>query len=136
MNEQLQGSADLVRRRSNAVEAFYATGHRLLSKNRFADAACVYRTMLTCAPHDERGWLGLGVCHEGLAQPEIALQLYTTGGALSRGGGRCDLARSRLFRALGEVEQAGEAMERARRRALSTDDCELLALVRVEEGLS
>ena len=136
MSEQLQGSADAIRRRSNAVEAFYATGHRLLSNDRFADAACVYRTMVTCAPHDERSWLGLGACHEALGQLELALQLYTTGRVLSRGGGRCELARSRLFRAFGDVEQAEEATQRARRCALSTDDDELLAIVRVEEGLS
>jgi tetratricopeptide (TPR) repeat protein len=136
MNDHLEGSADPIRRRPNAAEALYATGHRLLSSNRFADAACVYRVMLTCAPQDERGWLALGACHEGLRQHDLALQLYATGRALSRGGGRCDLARARLFRALGRVEQAGEAMRRAHRRAMTTDDQELLALLHAEEGLS
>src|SRR5689334_25110688 len=104
--EHLQGSADPMRRQANAVEALYATGHRLLSSDRFADAACVYRAMLTFAPQDERGWLALGACHEGLGQAELALQLYAAGRALSRGGGRCDLARARLFRSMGHHEQA------------------------------
>jgi tetratricopeptide (TPR) repeat protein len=134
--ELLQGSADPIRRRINAAEALYAAGHRLLSSDRFADAACVYRAMLTFAPQDERGWLALGACHEGLGQSELALQLYAAGRALSRGGGRCDLARSRLFRAMGHFEQAEDAIHRALRRARATDDRELLALVREEERLS
>ncbi|HMI88322.1 MAG TPA: hypothetical protein VK550_29770 [Polyangiaceae bacterium] len=136
MNDHLQGSADPVRRQSNAVEALNATGHRLLSRDRFADAACVYRAMLSFAPQDERGWLALGACHEGLGQRELAIQLYAAGRALSRGGGRCDLARARLLRALGHLEQAEEAVCRARRRALATDDHELLALLRAEEAVS
>jgi hypothetical protein len=136
MNDNIYGGADPLRRRSNAAEALYATGHRLLSHDRFADAACIYRTMLACAPQDERGWLALGACHEGLGQPDLALQLYAAGRALSRRGGRCDLARARLFRARGHVEQADEAMLRARHRAMATEDHELLALLRAEGGLS
>ena len=134
--EHLQWGDDPIHRRSNAAEALYATGHRLLSSDRYADAACVYRAMLTFAPQDERGWLALGACHEGLGQTELALQLYAAGRALSRGGGRCDLARSRLFRAMGHLNQAEGAMQRARRRAMATDDHELLALLQAEEGLS
>jgi tetratricopeptide (TPR) repeat protein len=133
MNEYLEGRADLLRRQSNAVEALYATGHRFLSHERFADAACVYRAMLTFAPQDERGWLALGACHQGLGQIDVALQLYATGRALSRGGGRCDLAQARLFRALGQGEKAAEALHRARCRAATADDHELLALLRAEE---
>ena len=96
--EPMHERDDLIRRRSNAAEALYATGHRLLSSDRYADAASVYRAMLTFAPQDERGWLALGACHEGLGQSELALQLYAAGRALSRGGGRCDLARARVFR--------------------------------------
>jgi tetratricopeptide (TPR) repeat protein len=118
------------------VEALYATGHRLLSRDRFADAACVYRVMLTYVPQDERGWLALGACHEGLGQIDLALQLYAAGRALARGGGRCDLARSRLFRVLGKIEEAEAAMLRARRRAVTTDDHELLALLNEEKVLS
>jgi Flp pilus assembly protein TadD len=136
MNENIQGGADPIRRRSSAVEAMYAIGHRLLAHGRFAEAACVYRTMSACAPRDERGWLALGACHEGLGQPDVALQLYAAGRALSGRGGRCDLARARLFRARGDVEQADEAMLRARHRAMETEDDELLALFRAEGALS
>ena len=135
MNAQPEGRSDSVLRTS-AVEALYATGHQLFSRARFADAACVYRAMLTFAPQDERGWLALGACHEGLGQIELALQLYAAGRALSRGGGRCDLARARLFRALGKIEDAEEAWRRARRRAATIGDRELLALLDAERVLS
>ncbi len=136
MSRHLESGAAFDRRRSNAVETLYATGYRLLSRDRFADAASLYRVMLTCAPHDERGWLALGACHEGLGQQGLALQLYAAGRALARGGGRCDLARARLFRAMGHMEQAEEAMVRARRRAVATEDHELLTLLRTEEACS
>ena len=132
MSTHIDGSADRNRRKSNAIEALYATGHQLLSRERFFDAACVYRAMLTFAPRDERGWLALGACHEGLGQPELALQLYAAGRALSREGARCDVARSRLFRAMGKPEHAQEAMSRARRRAEATDYQELLTLIGAE----
>jgi Flp pilus assembly protein TadD len=121
------------RRAHNAIEAMYATGCELLSREGFSSAACVFRAMLTCAPHDERGWIALGACHEGLGQHDIALQLYAAGQVLSRGGARCDLARARLLRATGQLEQAEEAMTRARRRAEAIDDSELLTLIRTEE---
>ena len=128
-----ESSADPHHRARNAIEAIYATGHELLSRNRFSSAACVFRAMLTCAPHDERGFIALGACHEGLGQHDVALQLYAAGRALSRGGARCDLARARVLRATGQLEQAEEAMNRARRRAETIGDPELLTLVRAEE---
>jgi hypothetical protein len=128
-----QPSADPHRRAHSAIEAIYATGYELLSRDRFSTAACVFRAMLTCAPHDERGFIALGACHEGMGQHHIALQLYAAGRALSRGGARCDLARARLLRATGQLEQAEEAMNRARRRAETIGDPELLTLVSAEE---
>jgi len=134
MNAFDERNAGASRRATNAIEAMYATGHGLLAQEQFSSAACVFRAMLTFAPHDERGWIALGACHEALEQHFVALQLYAAGRTLSRGGARCDLARSRLFRAMGNLEQAEEAMIRARRRAESTGDHELLRLVSAAEG--
>jgi Flp pilus assembly protein TadD len=133
MNAFHESSAAPHRRAHGAIEAMYATGHELLSRERFSSAACVFRAMLTCAPQDERGWIALGACHEGLGQHRVALELYGAGRVLSRGGARCDLARARLLRATGQLEQAEEAMIRARRRAEAAGDHELLTLVGAEE---
>jgi tetratricopeptide (TPR) repeat protein len=136
MNPRITESNDWRRRKLGAIEALYSTGHALLARAQFSEAACVYRAMLTFAPQDERGWLALGACHEGLGQRELALELYAAGRALSRGGGRCDVAQARVFRALGKPDQADEALCRARRRAEATDDHELLALISAEGRLS
>ncbi|NVL83730.1 tetratricopeptide repeat protein, partial [Escherichia coli] len=61
-----------------SVEALYATGHWLLTAERFADAAIVFRMMAVAAPSDERAWLALGSCHEGIGQVAIAASLYET----------------------------------------------------------
>jgi tetratricopeptide (TPR) repeat protein len=123
-------------RKLNAVEGLYATTHALLSRRQFGEAAAVCRAMLACAPHDERGWLALGACHEGLTQYDLALQLYAVGRAMSGGGARCELARARLFRALGKAEEADDAMARACSLAEAADDDELLALLHRETRLS
>jgi len=111
----------------SAVEALYATGYWLHSRERHSDAACVFRAMVCVAPKDERGWLGLGLCHEALEQLEVALEIYGTGSAFARAV-RCEVARSRVFRAMGDHAGAREALERASEQA-SLGDEDLAALV-------
>jgi tetratricopeptide (TPR) repeat protein len=118
---------------SSAIEALYAAGHALLAQQRFADASCIYRAMLACAPSDERGWLALGTCHEKIRQYDIALQLYGVGHAMAGAGVRCQLARARLFRKLGKRDEAEESLARARLRAQESADQELVNLVANEE---
>jgi tetratricopeptide (TPR) repeat protein len=110
-----------------AVEALYATAHWLHSQDRARDAACVFRAMVCVAPTDERGWLGLGASHEALEQPEVALEMYATGAAVARAA-RCEVARSRLFRSMGQRRDALEALESAQ-ELLQEDGAELGALI-------
>jgi hypothetical protein len=116
------------------VEAIYATGHWLLDRERFADAAKVFRVMLHAAPRDERGWLALGQCHEHIGQPRIALELYGTGSVLAAPSARCQLARARALRALDHDDEADQAIEAAEHAATLRDDEELVALVACEKG--
>lgn len=107
-----------------AIEALYATAKWLFDENRPIDAIHVFRAMLVAAPLDERGWLGLGACHDALGQPSIALQLLTHG-ATSCGGVRCHVARARILRTLGRDEEADAALDAAEEAlAASTDDGE------------
>jgi len=55
----------------SGLEAVYAAGHWLLSCERIAEAAVAFCFMLRAAPTDERGWLGLGQCHERILQPFV-----------------------------------------------------------------
>jgi tetratricopeptide (TPR) repeat protein len=114
---------------SSSVEALYATGHWLLGAERFADAAIVFRTMALAAPTDERAWLALGACHEGIGQLKIAASLYELASAAAAPALRCTIARARLLRALGRDDEALDTFERARELALEQGDDALVAVV-------
>jgi hypothetical protein len=114
------------------VEAIYATGHWLLQEERFAQAASVFRVMLMAAPADERGWLALGQCHEGIGQSQIALEMYGTGAMVGRSSVRCLLARARVLRSLDRDHEADQALEAA--EAAADQNEEFLALIEREKG--
>jgi hypothetical protein len=108
-----------------AVHALYATAHWLHLQERTSDAACVFRAMVCVAPEDERGWLGLGTCHEALEQPGVALAIYESGGVVACGA-RCEIARSRLLRRLGRADEADGALSNAADLAADTETMELV----------
>jgi tetratricopeptide (TPR) repeat protein len=110
------------------VEAIYATGHWLLEREHFENAAKVFRVMLHAAPRDERAWLALGECHERIGQPRIALELYGAGAVVASPSARCQLARARALRVLDRSDEADAALESALHLAADADDEDLLAL--------
>src|SRR5580658_4201410 len=118
------------------IEAIYAAGHWLLSRERVADAAEVFRVMLKAAPRDERAWLGLGECHERISQPLIALELYGAGTVVAVTAGarsvRCFLARARILSKVGR--DADGALDAADVAADQAGDEELMALARRERA--
>jgi hypothetical protein len=122
--------------RSNVVEAIYAAAHWLLSRERPADAAKVFRVLLNLAPRDERGWLGLGECHELVDQLLIASELYGAGSVIAGGprsvSVRCLLARARVLSKLGRGEDVAWVLEAAENAAVVQGDDELVSLVTAE----
>lgn len=112
-----------------AIEALYATGHWLYCQERPADAATVFRAMLLCKPHDERGWLALGACHETLTQMDLALDLYAVGCKMAGPAPRCHLARARLLRGLERADEADAEIARAEEIVEQLDDDELRAIL-------
>jgi tetratricopeptide (TPR) repeat protein len=117
------------------VEALYATGYELLAQERIANAASAFRTMLRIAPRDERGWLGVGDCHERAGQLRIAIELYGAGSVAAAENGhpsvRCLLARARLLFKLGG--DVSEAIQKAHASARHSGRVDLMALVGEEE---
>ena len=94
---------------SRAIEAIYAIGHTLLEQQRAVEAAKVFRVMLRLVPTDERGWLGLGACHEELDDLDIASELYGAGWTVAQPpSARCLSALSRVVRLLGDATTASE----------------------------
>jgi hypothetical protein len=107
------GHGDSTAPSEQAVDALYATGHWLYCQERPTDAATVFRAMLLCKPHDERGWLALAACHELLTQTDLALDLYAVGCKIAEPAARCHLARARLLRRLERDAEADAEMARA-----------------------
>jgi hypothetical protein len=127
-------SPESARSKDATIEAMYAAAYWLLSLERVADAAQVFRVMLTAAPRDERAWLGLGECHERISQPLIALELYGAGSVIAGDAQarsvRCFLARARVLAKIGrDPEGAFDAADEA---AEQVADDDLIALVRRE----
>ncbi|MGA2448291.1 MAG: hypothetical protein ABTD50_06435 [Polyangiaceae bacterium] len=119
---------------ARAIEALYATGHWLLSQERIAQAAVVFRAMIHVAPQDERGWLALGACHEAREQHSIALELYGAAAEVTRAAPRCHLARARILRARGLTVEASEAIDYAAVLAEKIHDADLQSLVDIERS--
>jgi hypothetical protein len=119
--------------RSRSIEAVYATAHWLLARERASDAAKVFRVMLQMAPRDERGWLGLGECHERIEQPRIAAELYGAGSVIAGRPGsvsvRCLLARARAMSKLGRTRDVDWTLDTAERAASEQGDAQLVELV-------
>jgi hypothetical protein len=116
-----------------AIEALYATAKWLLEQRRVLDAIHVFRVMLVASPADERGWLGIGACHEALRQPSIAADLYAYG-ATTCGSVRCHVARARVLRALGRDVDAEAALDAAEYALSPTDDENERALIAYERS--
>jgi hypothetical protein len=114
------------------IEALYATGHWLVTRSRPEDAACVFRAMILLAPADERGWLGLGACHEAVDQPLLALELYGAAQVLLRRAVRCRLARARVLRVIGLDDEADDALLGAEALADEIGDDTLIAMALTE----
>lgn len=119
-----------------AVDALYAMGHSKYSLGCFADAAAIFRIMIQAVPEDERGWLALGECHEQVGHSQIALELYGAGTVAVMHAARCEIARARLLRELGNPSDVEEAWEAAHEAAVALDDHELCALIEQERNFS
>jgi tetratricopeptide (TPR) repeat protein len=120
----------------SAIDGLYAVGHWLLEQERNADAMDVFRAMLIAAPEDERGWLGLGECHDRLAEHEKAAVLYALAAQATPDAYRCVLARARVLRRLDAVDRADEAFAEAIERALASGEEEIAARIHSEWRMS
>lgn len=114
--------------KARAIEGVYATGHWLFSQERYKDTADVFRAMVTMAPEDERGWVGLGMCHEAFEQLRIAKEIFAAGTTLARSPLRCAVALVRVLKRLGDEDAASEILAMADEMAERSmdDDAKLL----------
>lgn len=134
LTPSVRGPGGLAHDSRSGVEALYSTGYWLLARDRVADAAKVFRVMLHASPRDERGWLGLGECHERSGQHHIALQLYGAGSVVAESGVRCLVARAQALRKVDLSEEADEALDQAERLAADRNDDDLVQLVVLARG--
>ena len=116
-----------------ALEALYTTGLWLMDQGRITDAARVFEAMMVCEPTDERGWLALGTCHERLDNSKVAYSIFEAGRHAASPSARCELARARAARAMGDSDTADEAYDDAIAAAEALDDAELQQLATMEK---
>lgn len=112
--------------------ALYASGHALLEAEP-SRAIAVFHLLARLAPGDERGWLGIGACHEALDAADAALSVYTLGQGVARSA-RCTAARARVLARQGQSDDASEVLEHA--LSLHWDDDSLELLERERERLT
>lgn len=116
--------------------AIYEVAHGMLQDERWSDAADILRAMMLACPRDERAWLALGLCHEEMAQADIALELYALGSLAAPSSIRCRLASARILRDRGLLTEADAALDLAEAIAEQSQDDALSALVERERGAS
>jgi hypothetical protein len=107
------------------AEALYALAHTILEAGRSTDASDVFRAMLLLFPSDERGWLGLGHCHELLDQEAAAIEIYSFALLAVSPAVRTRVALARLLRETGRDTQAEEVLDIAA-AAAGTEQLEAL----------
>lgn len=116
-----------------ALEAIYAVAYGFLDIERVDDALRAFRVMVRFAPTDERGWLGLGACHERLGQEDISSELYGAGSVVAEPPSpRCLVALARIAREAGERVAALEHIERALSLCDAVGDDSLAEAIRQE----
>jgi tetratricopeptide (TPR) repeat protein len=114
------------------ADTLYGAGHWLIEQQRHEDAKHVFRTMLSLAPSDERGWLALGACHEQANELETAARLYRLAPLACGTALRCVIANARVLRKLARDDLAEEAYAAAAELADDADDAELAAIIAAE----
>jgi TolA-binding protein len=114
-----------------AADALYACGHALFSERRYSDAATVFRALAAAVPSDERGWLGLGSCHEAIDQHGMAIEMFRVGQELSQST-RCAVARARALKTINQDFEV--ALDDAEMLASGNDELE--TFVRAERRAS
>jgi hypothetical protein len=113
-----------------AADGLYACGHALYIECRYTDAATVFRALAAAIPTDERGWLGLGACHEAIDKHGMAIEMFRVGQELATSA-RCAIARARALKAIDQDFDG--ALDDA--EMLASGDDELEAFVRVERRM-
>ena len=107
------GSASFAATR-NQVEGLYAVAYRFLEAGHVPHAIRAFRVMVRFAPTDERGWLGLGTCHEQLADDDVAEEIFGAGALVSEPrSARCLVALARLRAKDGDRRSALEILMEA-----------------------
>jgi len=95
------------------VAALRATGARLQSAGRFAEAATAFQRAIGLAPLAPEGWIALVMCLLTDRRPEAALAMADAG--LARLPSSADLlcAKAQALQSLSRVAEAGKAFRRA-----------------------
>ncbi len=98
----------------NVVESLYSGGYLLAQRRLLREASALFRLMITVAPSDVRGWIGLGFCHEGLGHVDAARKFYARGAVLAEDPTPCFRSLETLERKHGTHEVTTRVVSRSR----------------------
>ena len=123
--------AALHARKAALAEQLYASAHAALEEGEDDRARQLFCLMLVCEPRDERGWVGLGVCHERAGDDHLArtAAIYTIGLRLVGESAWLGLGRARTLNKMGRYYEALVAFDAAED---ATDDPRIIAAIREE----
>jgi predicted TPR repeat methyltransferase len=113
--------------RSALIERLYASAHAALASGDDEAALRGFAALTFAAPRDERGWLGLGVCHERSGELHAAVALYGLGAGLVPTSPWLEVGRGRALHRLGRAAEAQRAFDLAES---ITEGAEALASLR------
>lgn len=118
-----------------SLDALYAVAHMFLGEDRIEDAVRAFRVLMRIAPTDERGWLGVGACHERRDEHAIASEIYGAGSVVTSPlSWRCVIALARLARRRGDTFAADDLLDEAEAIADANDDEDAHAVVETERS--
>jgi tetratricopeptide (TPR) repeat protein len=112
-----------------AADSLYAIGYEMYAVDRWRDAADVFRAMVLLWPLDERGWLGLGRCHDSVGEQPVALELLSLATVAIPRSVRARLALAGILRDQARHDDADRLVDDAERLANDADQDDLLELV-------
>ncbi len=116
--------------RAAVAERCYASAFRALEQSDLTHARRLFAILALLEPAQERGWVGLGVCHERTEHLQAAAALYALGNAFTGSSSAwLSLGRARTLRALG---RGGEAEAEFDRAELIADDVKVLEAIQEE----
>lgn len=93
------------------LEACYAVGRMCFERDDFKRAADLFRFITLTDPTNQKGWWGLGTCHEAIEDFAVAARIYEIGFRLSGEAFALGYLSAQAWLKSGEVDDADRMLD-------------------------